>query len=306
MKSANREASVFSTSAIDLFASALGSFILLVLILFPFYNRAGSDSEELDFEELIGNRRTAEAELSEIVIQTKTLEDQLANLQEQYQSSAKRVEEIKSEIENRESAAIELVNEEKLGLDEEPIAVADGVDFSILGLDTRAKSFVVVIDMSSSMQQYEDLVRRTLAEILNAFDDKRTFAVMGYSSPSSGRRIVRYPEKGGLVQGTKANLREATRYVERMIANFEGSTPTNYALQQAIQYDVESIILLSDGRPDNDDWQEIVRDVKSANRRKEIEINTVALGDYLGAKELVRFLHAIAQTNRGDFVGVSE
>ena len=41
MRIPDRDTAVFSTSAIDLFASALGAFILLVMLLFPYYRHAG-------------------------------------------------------------------------------------------------------------------------------------------------------------------------------------------------------------------------------------------------------------------------
>ncbi len=48
MKTINRELSVFSTSAVDLFASALGAFILLMLLLFPYYRHAGPESRAIN------------------------------------------------------------------------------------------------------------------------------------------------------------------------------------------------------------------------------------------------------------------
>jgi len=49
MKSQRRNISVFSISALDLFAAALGAFILIVLVLFPYYRMGGTD---VSFEEL--------------------------------------------------------------------------------------------------------------------------------------------------------------------------------------------------------------------------------------------------------------
>lgn len=45
MRSRNREVSLFNMSALDLFASALGAFILITVVLFPFFPNTG-DSEE--------------------------------------------------------------------------------------------------------------------------------------------------------------------------------------------------------------------------------------------------------------------
>ena len=49
MKRRNREVSIFSMSALDLFASALGAFILIVIVMFPYFPNTGTaDRRELD------------------------------------------------------------------------------------------------------------------------------------------------------------------------------------------------------------------------------------------------------------------
>lgn len=45
MRRKNRDISVFSTSALDLFASALGAFILIVLVLMPYYKKENPEVE---------------------------------------------------------------------------------------------------------------------------------------------------------------------------------------------------------------------------------------------------------------------
>jgi len=57
MRSARRNISVFSISALDLFAAALGAFILIVLVLFPYYKKGGTDQSMEELEELVKKRR---------------------------------------------------------------------------------------------------------------------------------------------------------------------------------------------------------------------------------------------------------
>ncbi|PCH59957.1 MAG: hypothetical protein COC19_06495 [SAR86 cluster bacterium] len=47
MKRRNQEINIFSMSALDLFASALGAFILITLILFPFFPNTGDSPERV-------------------------------------------------------------------------------------------------------------------------------------------------------------------------------------------------------------------------------------------------------------------
>ena len=67
MRLLNRETSVFTTSAIDLFASALGAFILLVMILFPYYRNAGDDDAFSKTQEIQDLRRLASGKIAELL-----------------------------------------------------------------------------------------------------------------------------------------------------------------------------------------------------------------------------------------------
>ena len=47
MKKRSREINIFSMSALDLFASAMGAFILITIVLFPFFPNMGDSSERI-------------------------------------------------------------------------------------------------------------------------------------------------------------------------------------------------------------------------------------------------------------------
>ena len=63
-----------------------------------------------------------------------------------------------------------------------------------------------------------------------------------------------------------------------------------------------SVILLSDGAPDDGSPGEIIANITNRNRGR-AEIHTVAIGDYTKNKALTIFLQELANRNRGDFVG---
>ena len=58
MKRRNREVGVFSMSALDLFASALGAFILIAIVMFPHYPYTSMASQS-DLDEALGRLREA-------------------------------------------------------------------------------------------------------------------------------------------------------------------------------------------------------------------------------------------------------
>ena len=82
MRRLNRETTVFSTSAIDLFASALGAFILLVMILFPYYRNAGSDDAFSRTQEIQDMRRQSAGEIAELLADQRTSTSELQDMDE--------------------------------------------------------------------------------------------------------------------------------------------------------------------------------------------------------------------------------
>lgn len=75
MKRRNREINIFSMSALDLFASALGAFILITIVLFPFFPNTGDSPE-----------RVAEVR-AEIAEQIASMEQALGAAQQELQNS---------------------------------------------------------------------------------------------------------------------------------------------------------------------------------------------------------------------------
>jgi hypothetical protein len=90
MQRRNREINIFSMSALDLFASAMGAFILIAIVLFPYFPNTGAS--EVDVAELRGRidqlreereaarERAARAaeRAAEAEAESKALEEQLA------------------------------------------------------------------------------------------------------------------------------------------------------------------------------------------------------------------------------------
>jgi hypothetical protein len=308
MRSPNRETSVFTTSAIDLFASALGAFILLVMILFPYYRNAGDDDAFSRTQEIQDLRRLASGEIARLLTDQRTSQSEVQDLNEanrgieaQISRIRKQMADIKTQLAEEPVPVPEPV--EEIIEEPEPEALTAGVEFSILGLATESKSFVIVVDMSGSMLSYTDLMVKSVLEVLEPLDDSNDFAIIGYQGNPSPV-LWTYPDGGGLAQGTPDNLDDARGFVQSLARRFAGSTPTHYAVLSAMQYPAETVILMSDGEPDNAPGF-IIQDITGLNRYEKKEIHTVAIGDYTQNRGLVMFLQTLARQNGGDFVGVS-
>jgi len=308
MRIPDRNTAVFSTSAIDLFASALGAFILLVMLLFPYYRNAGSDDAYSKTEDLMQQRRLAAGKIEELLSDQRVAQSELQDqnaVNRGIEASISRIREKLADIKTQladvpvpEPEPVEEIIEEP-----DPKALTAGVAFSILGLASESRTFVIVIDMSGSMISYTNLMIKSVLEVLEPLNEKNQFAIIGYQGNPSPI-LWNYPEGTDLVQATPENLEAARDFTRSLARRFSGSTPTHYALMSAMQFPAQSIILMSDGEPDNSPGF-IIQDIAGLNRFENKEIHTVAIGDYTQNRGLVMFLQELAKQNGGDFVGVS-
>ena len=308
MRTPDRNTAVFSTSAIDLFASALGAFILLMMLLFPYYRNAGSDAAYSKTEDIMQQRRLAAGEIEELLADQRIAQSELQELDAVNRGIEAKISRIRNQMADIKTQLAEVPVPapepiEELIEETEQEALTAGVEFSILGLATEATSFVIVIDMSGSMLSYSALMINSVLEVLEPLDESNEFAIIGYQGNPSPV-LWNFPDGTDLIQATPENLEVAREFTQSLARRFSGSTPTHFALLSAMQYSAKSIILMSDGEPDNSPGF-IIQDIASLNRLKHKEIHTVAIGDYTHNRGLVMFLQELAKQNGGDFVGVS-
>lgn len=308
MRIPNRDTAVFSTSAIDLFASALGAFILLVMLLFPYYRHGGPDDSFARTQDVMEKRRLASGQLEDVKSKQEQLQSELeqfskANMGREQQISRSRKELM--DINNQLAALPADITEpvETIEPEPEPKALTHGVEFSILGIATEVKSFVIVVDMSGSMLQYEDLMVESVLEILKPLDESNKFAIIGYHG-NPQPVLWRFPAGNKLLTASKENLELAEAFTHSLVRKFVGSTPTHFALQAALEYPAAAVILMSDGEP-NSPPGFIIENITQLNQFRRTEIHTVAIGDYTHNRNLVLFMQTLARLNGGDFVGVS-
>ena len=308
MRIPDRDTAVFSTSAIDLFASALGAFILLVMLLFPYYRHAGPDDSFARTQAVMEKRRLASAELDQLKSRQDMLQSELDELTEANQGKQQQISRLRKElmdISNQLAAIPAKVTEpvEVITPEPQPEAITQGVEFSILGLASDVKSFVIVVDMSGSMLQYEDLMVSSVLEILKPLDESNEFAIIGYHG-NPQPVLWSFPSEIGLLPATEENLRLAENFTQSLVRKFVGSTPTHFALQAALEYPSSAVILMSDGEP-NSPPGFIIQNITQLNQFRQTEIHTVAIGEYTHNRNLVLFMQTLARVNGGDFVGVS-
>ncbi len=307
MRIPERDTAVFTTSAIDLFASALGAFILLVMLLFPYYRHAGPDDAFARTEAIMQKRSLTAGQLKELQVDQDKLQIELQQLDDTNQGLETHISRLKQDLTDSKTQLAELpvvVSEPVLDPPEpEMLALTHGVKFSILGIASEVKSFVIVIDMSGSMMQYEALMVRSVLEILQPLDESNQFAIIGYHG-NPQPVLWNFPTGNRMLAATTENIQSATAFTQSLARKFVGSTPTHFALQAALEYPSSAIILMSDGEP-NSPPGFIIENITKINHFRHTEIHTVAIGDYTHNRNLVLFMQTLARLNSGDFVGVS-
>ena len=312
MRRTTSSIAVFSISALDLFAAALGAFILIVLVLFPYYRLGGEDTSFEELMEQVERRRFVASSTQTEVSQIRALQREIALLDKEYRTTETEISEIEAEL---QEVLKKIADSPEDTEDPDPIPVPDpepkpeppepprsvntGQIFSILGLATDKQDVIILVDMSGSMNVHRDKVVQAVREVLGQLGSNNRFAIIGYRG---GPTFDSFPASGKMTPADPGTLLAAERFVDRLPRRFGGGTPTQTALLRALLQRPEAIILMSDGAPDDGRPASIVANVSQRNRGR-AEIHTVAIGDYTQDKALTLFLQALAANNRGDFVG---
>ena len=317
MRSRQRNISVFSISALDLFAAALGAFILIVLVLFPYYRMGGTDKSMEELEELVVKRRYAASTTNSEMAKIRAIRAEIKLLDAQYKASMDNMSKTRAKIKElqKQTADIEIPKPkpkpipkpipkpvqkpEPIPIPEPPKSVASGAEFSILGLATSKKKIVILVDMSGSMKAHTRAVTTAINEVLSQMKPDYQFAIIGYRG---GPTFDSFPRTRSLARADQATINQAKSFVASLPRRFGGGTPTQNALLQALNMRPQAIILMSDGAPDDGSAASIIRNISGRNRGR-VEIHTVAIGDYTADKRLTLFLQELARRNRGEFVG---
>ena len=313
MKKRSRELSIFSMSALDLFASALGAFILITIVLLPFFpNLNMSGQAEAELEQTQAELAQAKAELAqaeaELEREKAKLEQAKAELERAKAKApktesrlAKRVEALQQELKRAKAEAAKAKGQ----LAKQVEALQQKIDDTtvLLGIKTKAKKFVFVIDMSGSIyrpgqQDYRQFITLAMQDMLAAFKSEIEVCLIGFQGSN---RLHYWPQNRGYFQ-VKNNTRDrVVGQVKNWMKLVDSGTPTRAALLAAVALDPEEIILLSDGAP-SEDWHMVVRTVTAENRRK-IPIHAVAVGNYVTDRNFIDFLVQLTERNNGYLVG---
>lgn len=312
MRSRRRVFEVYSLSAIDLFASAMGAFIIISIILMPDYQKEVRSQGDLAYlEELAGK---TEALLQETEEGRRNLLRALLAAQTRHLELQAEYEEISSELETLE-AQLQARHDQPPPPPPSPVVTPDEegsnqVTFRFLGLKTDRKRILFLVDMNRFLAGHEALVRRTVVRAMDSLQTGYQFAILGFQQQDSGPTYYRWPADGGLANMDSRSRAEAIDFLDGLSRKFEGSSSLLDAFARAFQGPADAIVLISDGLP-NPTFNEglspgrLVRSITLANNQGK-EIHAVTVGDYFKYRGTVEFMESLARANAGGFLALSE
>ena len=276
MKRKSREVNVFSMSALDLFASALGAFILLAVIFMPFFPNTGDHPK-----------------ISEAV------RNQLEQTKRELMDAEGMLAEAQSNLEQAQS------NSEALQRENETLSQAlesETDRMTLLGLETKAKKIGLLIDMSGSMNQpgndFREILKDTVKRLIGSFEDDVEVFIMGFHAPDEIPSFPTVPTNGFFL--AKQNETRINTEVASFMNQVGGGTPTLGVLEKALSLNPEAIIILTDGAPSvpDENWQGVIEGVNRANSRN-AEIHAVAIGPFYDDVNFTLFLGRLVAENDG-------
>ena len=312
MRSRRRNFDVYSLSAVDLFASAMGAFIIITIILMPDYQKEVRSLGDLQYlEELAGK---TQAILDETEEGSKDILEALLAAQTRHQQLQAQHDVISSELETL-NAQQQARNDEPPPPPPSPVITPDKkgsnqVTFRFLGLKTDRTRILFLVDMNKYLAGHESLVRRTVVRAMESLQSGYEFAILGFQQQDSGPKYYRWPADGSLVGMTDQSRSDAKGFLNGLSRKFEGSSSLIDAFSVAFQGPADAIILISDGLPNpafNNNLSPggLVRSITVSNS-KAIEIHAVTVGDYFKYRGTIEFMESLARANGGSFLALAD
>jgi len=312
MRARRRSFEVYSLSAIDLFASAMGAFIIITIILMPDYQKEVRSQGDLEYlEELAGK---TQALLDETEEGSKDILEALLAAQTRQQQLQAEQEVVSSELETLE-AEQQARNDQPPPPPPSPVVTPDKegsnqVTFRFLGLKTDKKKILFLVDMNKYLAPHDALVRRTVIRAMESLQTGYQFSILGFQQQDTGPKYFRWPADGSLADMTGRTRSDAISFLDRLARNFEGSSSLLDAFDVAFQSPAEAIILVSDGLPNpafnaNLSPGRLVRSITVSNTQSR-EIHAVTVGDYFKYSGTVEFMESLARANGGSFLALAD
>lgn len=313
----NRNIEIFSISALDLFASAMGAFVLLAVMMLPYYHKGK------DLEEQISKLEPAAAESAALAsgaqAQARAAAESLAAIEAvsdvdllPEKRAIAQAQARRQELEGAIAAVAKTIEEKKAAARapaeaKEPSKPENKVTFRFLGLKTNAERYLILVDGASRIKERATNLPAILKSILGVMGPQKEYAIAFYRYAKGQLVYDRWPQTG-FRAGGRSTEASALEFLREAYKRMAGGSATAQALRRALSERPEAVILLSDGvifprHNENKRWQQIVDEITRENAGS-VEINAVAIGIFNRDAAFWSFLNALRRRNGGDLKAI--
>lgn len=324
-RKARTEMGTFSASAIDLFASALGAFIIITVVLFPYFPNLSPDPLKAIIDQLRSDKAAIEIALSDqkdqnaaLTTQNSTLQGQNSTLQGQVQTQTQKLQQQATQIASTQQqlasaqqatnvanaqAQTSMQRANKLAADLQK--QLDGAAF--IGIEPEYNQIQIVVDYSGSTKQFVSQIDETIRLIVGRLrKDKHSLKIVSFQGDSSSPKFTYWPNKTGFENPlTQAAKGAAIQFV--VTRSPDGGTPTLEVMAEVLKSSTpSSIFLITDGEPNgvgsSAEMQSLVRQITNANAGRH-QINVIAIGKFI-ENDYASGISAMATNNGGVLVAI--
>ncbi|MEO1028648.1 MAG: hypothetical protein AAFX02_06265 [Pseudomonadota bacterium] len=310
-----RTIEVFSMSAIDLFASAMSAFVLMAIVLIPYYQK--EIKVDLPLTAIADQLRAANEAKEDTVVKKKALAEEIS-------ASRAKLSKIQSEIEIAlaEFEAAELEQKIKLAEAERVIEVPEPISTQpapedgpsiiakhFLGIRTDKSRLQIVIDLSRGLGPHHEDVSEAVDRILNSLQPRHQISILAYQQTDGGPRYYEWPGNGTFRSATAGEKQAARLFFSGLSGRYNDGAATLSALTRALDGEAEAVFLISRGlanpRYNGGSNRALINRVRNQSRPLGKEVHTVLLGDYQCYAGTVELMEQLANESNGIFMALA-
>lgn len=329
---AKTELGTFSVSAIDLFASALGAFIIIALVLLPYFPNLSPNPLMATIEQLKADKSGLETTLNgvsslnaslsaKIVDLSSTVRNQVATISQQgaqLAQSQSRITAAQQAATLAQAAAQQATASAQSSAQAAASAMADKDKListlnsklsgsAFIGIEPKYDDITLVIDYSGSTATFKSQIDGVVELIIDRLEPGRhSLRIIGYSDKDNALNFVYWPSKGKYDQSLDVTAKSSAISFVRNRDILEG-TPTKEVLEEVLSIGpASSIFLITDGEPNGvstpDEVIALSNYLTSINTTGH-QINVVAVGKFAESK-FASGIAGLARSNYGALVAM--
>jgi hypothetical protein len=301
---------VFSLSAIDIFASAMGAFVIISIILMRDYQKeVVAEGDLTHLEQMVEN-------VSDQIVESESIETQLRESIASARAQLSEIESVEQELLDEFAKATQTIVQKAPEEEEANVSTQaqHQVTFRILGMKTAKQKLMVVFDMNKYLAapQGRALLEKTVTRIIDSMQEYHEFALLGYQFVGGREIHHRWPQEGGFEVATEEAKANARAFAASSMNELGGGNSLLGAVETGIRSGAEALFVVSDGlagpsaNRGMQNLRYIANKVGAENRKAgNVEINTVIIGEFFDYESIVvETMERIARENQGSFMAL--